>query len=155
MLPQPCRLTLQQSKLRCNCQLLRDHSTKIYTALPENNCAFGDLNHVIFFSQRFGSHLHPSVGKTGSKNRWEILQRSYAKDTTAEVKWAKLSHKVMNYTVQEHRATGQKTDAWYKSKISKLRAAGQIRPAKPFHRARGDILSIKKNKIFMKILLIW
>jgi len=30
--------------------------------------------------------------------------------------------------------------------VSKLRPAGQIRPAKPFHPARGDILSITKKK---------
>jgi len=33
-----------------------------------------------------------------------------------------------------------------KARVSKLRPAGQIRPAKPFHPAREDILSIMKNQ---------
>ena len=38
---------------------------------------------------------------------------------------------------------------------SKLRATGQTPLAKPFHTARGDILSITKKKIFAKHFLIW
>jgi len=38
--------------------------------------------------------------------------------------------------------------------ISKLGPAGKIWPAKPFHRAREEILSVNKNFIFTKNLLI-
>ena len=42
-----------------------------------------------------------------------------------------------------------------KAGVSKPRPTGQIRPAKPFHQAREDILSIMKNNIFRKNMLIW
>jgi len=38
--------------------------------------------------------------------------------------------------------------------VSKLGPAGKIWPASPFHRAREEILSVNKNFIFMKNLLI-
>ena len=39
--------------------------------------------------------------------------------------------------------------------VTKLRPAGQIRPAKPFHPARVDILPMRKNNITKENLLIW
>ena len=39
--------------------------------------------------------------------------------------------------------------------VTKLRPAGQIRPAKPFHPARVDILLMRKNNITKENLLIW
>jgi len=39
--------------------------------------------------------------------------------------------------------------------VTKLRPAGQIRPAKPFHPARADILPMRKNNITKENLLIW
>jgi len=42
-----------------------------------------------------------------------------------------------------------------KSGVSKLRPAGQIQPAKPFHPARVDILPIRKNNLTKENLLIW
>ena len=39
--------------------------------------------------------------------------------------------------------------------VTKLRPAGQIRPAKPFHPARVDILPMRKNIITKENLLIW
>jgi len=38
--------------------------------------------------------------------------------------------------------------------VSRLGPAGKILPASPFHRAREEILSVNKNFIFMKNLLI-
>ena len=42
-----------------------------------------------------------------------------------------------------------------KTGVTKLRPAGQIRPAKPFHPARVDILPMRKNNITKENLLIW
>ena len=39
--------------------------------------------------------------------------------------------------------------------VTKLRPAGQIRPAKPFHPALVDILPMRKNNITKENLLIW
>ena len=39
--------------------------------------------------------------------------------------------------------------------VTKLRPAGQIRPAKRFHPARVDILPMRKNNITKENLLIW
>ena len=39
--------------------------------------------------------------------------------------------------------------------VSKLRPAGQMRPAKPFHPARKGILPLRKNNITMENFSIW
>ena len=44
---------------------------------------------------------------------------------------------------------------WSNAGASKLRPVGQLRPVKPFHPARGDILSIIKKEENYKSLLIW
>ena len=53
----------------------------------------------------------------------------------------------------------RQTNAWlqYSSKagVTKLRPAGQIRPAKPFHPARVDNFPMRKNNTTKENLLIW
>ena len=46
-------------------------------------------------------------------------------------------------------------DRTFRAGVTKLRPTGQIRPAKPFHPARVDILPMRKNNITKENLLIW